>query len=93
MYSLAQWLAIEPGPKATSCYSRFMSIDNRSWYRDLLRKKSGYVERADFRVSLKDRALENARKRHERLAFPWVKVCLSVLLFVVLLRQLMIYLH
>jgi len=27
-----------------------MGIDNRDWYRDLLRKRTGYVERADFRV-------------------------------------------
>ena len=27
-----------------------MGIDNRDWYRDLLRKRTGYVERAAFRV-------------------------------------------
>ena len=28
-----------------------MSIDTRDWYRDLLRKKTGYTERAHFRIS------------------------------------------
>ena len=70
-----------------------MSIDNRSWYRDLLRKKTGYIERADFRVSLKDRALENARKRHEQASFPWVRTALFLVAGVFLLRQLIVYLH
>lgn len=26
-----------------------MAIDNRDWYRNLLRKKTGYVERSTFR--------------------------------------------
>ena len=26
-----------------------MAMDNRDWYRDLWRKKTGYVERSDFR--------------------------------------------
>lgn len=29
-----------------------MSIQDRDWYVDLLRRKDGYVERARFRVSL-----------------------------------------
>ncbi len=28
-----------------------MASDNRDWYRDWWRKKTGYVERAGFRVS------------------------------------------
>ena len=27
-----------------------MTMDNRDWYRNLLRKKTGYVERAAFRM-------------------------------------------
>ena len=29
-----------------------MALDDRDWYRDDLRKKTGYVEKADFRVPL-----------------------------------------
>lgn len=32
-----------------------MASDNRDWYRDWWRKKTGYVERAGFRMSEGDR--------------------------------------
>lgn len=32
-----------------------MASDNRDWYRDWWRKKTGYVERAGFRMSEADR--------------------------------------
>lgn len=28
-----------------------MAMDGRDWYRDLVRRRTGYVERADFRIS------------------------------------------
>jgi len=31
-------------------YHRAMAMDNRDWYIDLLRKKTGYVERSTFRA-------------------------------------------
>lgn len=31
-----------------------MAADNRDWYRDFWRKKTGYVERARFRMSEAD---------------------------------------
>lgn len=34
MYSLAQWLAIEPGPKATPLLPCCMGIQDRDWYKD-----------------------------------------------------------
>jgi|GEM_PF-3225184 len=41
-----------------------MASDNRDWYRDWWRKKTGYVERASFRVS------EGERKR-QRYRAEW----------------------
>lgn len=43
-----------------------MAADNRDWYRDWWRKKTGYVERAAFRVSEKDRERELIRKAWRR---------------------------
>ena len=34
----------------TNGYILAMGIENRDWYRDWWRKKTGYVERASFRV-------------------------------------------
>lgn len=39
-----------------------MAADNRDWYRDWWRKKTGYVERADFRIP------ERQRQRKRRAA-------------------------
>ena len=38
-----------------------MGVDSRDWYRDWLRKKTGYVERASFRVSEADRSRQKYR--------------------------------
>lgn len=61
-----------------------MASDNRDWYRDWWSKKTGYVERSDFRQSHGDR---EKRKR----AAEWRKVglgALMVIVFVVALRYL-----
>ena len=39
-----------------------MGMDNRDWYRDFWRKKTGYTERADFRIS----AGQHGRNQHRR---------------------------
>lgn len=39
-----------------------MGMDNRDWYRDFWRKKTGYTERADFRIS----EGEHRRNQHRR---------------------------
>ena len=63
-------------------YHRPMASDNRDWYRDWWRKKTGYVERAGFRMSEGDRQ----RAKHAR---EWrailVKLALFVLAVVVLI--------
>ena len=45
-----------------------MASDNRDWYRDWWRKKTGYVERAGFRMSEADR-LKAKRVVQRRLVF------------------------
>ena len=53
-----------------------MAIDTRDYYRDRIRKKTGYVERADFRVSEHD----VARRKHARAwRGNWIK--LGIFLF------------
>lgn len=59
-----------------------MASDNRDWYRDWWRKKTGYVERADFRVSEADRQ-KAKRAREWRVVF--VKLGLLGLAVVVLI--------
>ena len=44
-----------------------MAMDNRDWYRNLLRKKTGYVERAVFRMEYG----EAERKKPFKLAGVW----------------------
>ncbi|MDD2547348.1 MAG: hypothetical protein PHI55_13865 [Burkholderiaceae bacterium] len=57
-----------------------MAADNRDWYRDWWRKKTGYVERARFRMS------EHDYQRQQRAA-AWRKnfAVLAVVLFAILL--------
>jgi len=50
-----------------------MASDNRDWYRDWWRKKTGYVERAGFRMSEADRQ----RAKHRR---AWRSVMSKVLI-------------
>lgn len=64
-----------------------MGADNRDWYRDWWRRKTGYVERASFRVS----EGELARLRHRRAwRGIWFRAFLLVALAVlaVLVRRL-----
>ena len=44
----------KPAVLALAVRSLAMAIDTRDYYRDRIRKKTGYVERADFRVSEHD---------------------------------------
>lgn len=53
-----------------------MAIDTRDYYRDRIRKKTGYVERADFRVSEHDVA---RRKHASAWRGNWIK--LGIFLF------------
>ena len=51
-----------------------MASDNRDWYRDWWRKKTGYVERAGFRMSEADRQ----RAKHRR---AWQSLLIKLLIF------------
>lgn len=57
-----------------------MAADNRDWYRDWWRKKTGYVERASFRVSDAEFGRAKDRLQVRRLV---VYAVLVVLLLVV----------
>lgn len=63
-----------------------MAIDIRDYYRDRIRKKTGYVERADFRVSEHDVSRQkhaNAWRRN------WIRlgIFLAVLGLVIWLKR------
>lgn len=48
-----------------------MAIDTRDYYRDRIRKKAVYIERADFRMSEHD----VARRKHARAwCGNWIKL-------------------
>lgn len=57
-----------------------MSVDDRDWYVDDVRKKSGYVERAAFRINLGQ--AKRIAERRRRLS-DWVRFWLSALSFVI----------
>lgn len=56
-----------------------MGSDNRDWYRDWWRKKTGYVERSAFRLSEADR-----RRSSHAAAWRknWIVLAVLVALFV-----------
>ncbi len=41
-----------------------MAMDTRHWYRDLLRKRTGYVERSAFRLPASESELKKPFKLH-----------------------------
>ena len=55
-----------------------MAADNRDWYRDWWRKKTGYTERAAFRIS----AGELERQKHRS---AWRRNFIGAALFMVAL--------
>lgn len=59
-----------------------MAIDNRDWYKDWLRKKTGYVERASFRMGEHEIARHKHAKAWRR---NWIKLAISVALLTVFL--------
>ena len=63
-----------------------MAADNRDWYRDWWRKRTGYVERSAFRVSEgeRKRASHSAAWRKNWIALGVIVVFLT--LVVVLVR-------
>lgn len=66
-------------------YAVDMSADNRDWYRDWWRKKTGYTEKAAFRMS------ETQRQNNERQRAWWrlgVKLVAVVVLTVAVVEGL-----
>lgn len=55
-----------------------MAFDQRDYYRDWWRKKTGYVERASFRISEGD----HKRQKHKS---AWRRIWIKVLILCVLL--------
>lgn len=61
----------KPDVLALELPSPAMAIDTRDHYRDKIRKKTGYVERADFRMSEHD----IVRQRHAKAwRSNWIKI-------------------
>jgi hypothetical protein len=59
-----------------------MAIDTRDYYRDRIRKKTGYVESADFRVSEHD----VSRQKHARAwRGNWIKLGIFLAVLAVLI--------
>lgn len=48
-----------------------MALDTRDWYRDLLRKKTAYVEKAGFRRNLGEAHRTEVRKRYSARQRNW----------------------
>lgn len=63
-----------------------MAIDTRDYYRDRIRKKAGYVERAHFRVSEHDLARQNHARAWRG---NWIKlgVFLAIVMAVIWLKR------
>lgn len=65
-----------------------MGMEDRDWYRDHWRKKQGYVEKAKFRVPMKqledlERAFQRAQQEEQRRKKPhfnWWNTLLAVIL-------------
>lgn len=63
-----------------------MGMDNRDWYRDWWRKKTGYVERASFRVSSVQHSRDKYRHAWRRNFVAVAVFTLAVFAAVALLR-------
>ena len=55
-----------------------MASDQRGWYRDWWRKRTGYVERAAFRISEADRERERRAAAWQRNLWGLVGVLLVI---------------
>lgn len=59
-----------------------MAMDNRDYYRDKLRKESGYVERASFRVPVSQLRVSRRPKPAEPSFWVWpIRILLVLALF------------
>lgn len=54
-----------------------MALDTRDWYRDLLRRRTGYTERARFRRPQGELDREAATARRGRAWRPWRRAALA----------------
>lgn len=76
----------KPAVLTSALPSQVMAIDTRDYYRDRIRKKTGYVERADFRVSEHD----VSRHKHARAwRGNWIKlgIFLTIIGALILLKR------
>jgi hypothetical protein len=48
-----------------------MAMDERDWYKNLLRKKSGYTERAKWRASYADMSAEIRASKKPKPSLLW----------------------
>lgn len=71
-------------------YHRPMASDNRDWYRDWWRKKTGYVERAGFRISEADRQRAKHASEWRAIFVKLALFVLAVVVFVVVKRTMLL---
>ena len=67
-------------------YAIDMSADNRDWYRDWWRKKTGYTEKAAFRMSETQRQNNERQRAWWRFGFKLVALVLLVTLVAIGIR-------
>lgn len=58
-----------------------MGMYDRDWYRDWVREREGYTERADFRVSQAE--YQRGKRRKEWLSFAWRVVSWGAAFFLI----------
>lgn len=66
-----------------------MAMDQRDWYRDLLKKRTGYSEKSDFRRPVDSEYLESEGRKISKKRWPFllqfsVTVVICGFIFVVL---------
>lgn len=72
-------------------YTSAMASDNRDWYRDWWRKKTGYVERASFRVGQAEHQRVKFERKHAARSAAWRRNWLVVIALLVAFLLLAIF--
>ena len=64
-----------------------MSTENRDWYRDWWRKKTGYVERAGFRMSEAERLRQKNIKEWKAILLKYAILAALIVILIVVKRH------
>lgn len=66
-------------------YTRAMGSDNRDWYRDWWRKRTGYAERAAFRIGHDEHRRAKIERKRAANASAWRRNLLIAVAVVLIL--------